>query len=128
MALFNKGFFKLHSGAISNLKIDCDVLTDEDYEALAFLIAKHFKFGDVYGIPDGGAKLAAALKPYITSDSLYCLLVDDVLTTGKSMQKWRKEIERDARFVVLGVVIFARSKCPGWITPIFQLSKKFRKD
>ena len=114
--LFNYGSFKLHSGQTSHWKIDCDALSDRDWETLAFMIQSKIKFGSVIGIPSGGLKLATALEKYKTSD-FPALIVDDVLTTGGSMKALKLKYPNS-----IGVVVFARDKCPEWITPIFQYS------
>lgn len=117
MNLLVSGKFKLHSGAESNFKIDCDALTDEDLATIAMLISEKIKFSDVYGIPRGGIRLANCLARHRTSNS--CLLiVDDVLTTGNSMEETKRKL---GRLDTLGVVIFARSRCPDWIRPVFQV-------
>ena len=103
---------------ISNFKIDCDALTSDDIEAIAFLISKRFRFSHVVGVPTGGDRLASALIKYRDFNSDQCLLVDDVLTTGKSMEKAKTLVDG---LNVQGVVIFARAKCPVWVTPLFQL-------
>ena len=120
--LFQLGDFVLHSGQKSNFKIDCDALTDEDWECLAALIAKRFNFRDVVGVPQGGLKLAEKLHPFSTSSpDDPNLIVDDVLTTGRSMLEAVsfKQIGH-----VIGVVVFARGHCPDWVTPIFQMWKE----
>lgn len=121
MNLFNTGHFPLHAGGFSNFKIDCDALTDEDIESIALqLIIRLPAYSSVAGIPTGGLRLAEAMKRYtvpfqpIRSDKL--LIVDDVFTTGTSMEK-----ARDNRLGVIGAVIFARSETPHWITPLFRL-------
>lgn len=114
---------RLHSGAMSDFKINCDVLTHEDIETLAYLISQKIKFYNVVGIPNGGTHLANALKKYISYGGVM-LIVDDVLTTGRSMEKAR---ETYWSHTPQGVVIFARGKCPDWITPIFQLNNFFEE-
>ena len=126
MSLFQSGNFTLHSGQQSDFKIDCDTLTDEDWETLAAIIAKRREFREVIGVPQGGIPLARALEKYaqpsmIGRYGLPILIVDDVLTTGASMEEVRLK-RRDTqvdRFI--GVVVFARGSCPNWITPIFQM-------
>lgn len=111
--LFIKQYFTSHSGLSLPFKIECDALTDADIDTLAFLISGRYSFGSVYGVPTGGERLAKALTPYITSGPR--LVVDDVLTTGKSM-KQAKTSETD-----IGVVIFSRGiSVPAWIKPIFR--------
>jgi len=115
-SLFQLGNFTLHSGSKSYYRINCDVLTDDDWSALARMVYERVdRFREVVGIPQGGLKLAEALKPYCAPILRYpILIVDDVLTTGNSMKELRKEIGT----VCIGAVVFARGKCPSWITPV----------
>ncbi len=102
----------LHSGARSTWKIDCDALGEEDLATIAALMVLLVpKFGSVEGVPTGGLRLAEKMNFYITEGPH--LIVDDVLTTGISMEEIRRG--RDA----IGAVIFARGKCPSWIRPLF---------
>lgn len=120
-ALFQLGSFKLHSGASSPFKIDCDALQNEDWVTLAYLVHRACRpFTSVHGIPRGGLKLAKALEPYVDlSGPPGILIVDDVLTTGTSMEEAR-QVRSDA--IVKGAVIFARSPhVADWITPIFRM-------
>lgn len=126
MSLFEKVNFTSHSGKQLDWKIECDALTDEDWECIAYIISKRFKFGRIRGIPNGGLKLASALEKYC--DEIACktviLIVDDVLTTGSSMEEVRNEEIKNIKGVriIEGIVLFARGKCPDWITPIFQFN------
>lgn len=119
MNLFVDGKFTAHSGETLPFKIDCDALTDTDLATLAAEIARRAgRFGDVYGIPRGGWRLAYELRRYRTlSPPDPLLVVDDVLTTGASM------IEARTRFGIsaIGAVIFARGPCPDWVTPLFVM-------
>ncbi len=132
MNLFETGEFILHSGQKTNFKIECDALTDEDIETLARLIGQRYAFGKVFGVPRGGVRLADALQPYCKPEhNAYWLIVDDVITTGTSMEKFRQEVALQPAELdevddwvapeFVGVVIFARGACPYWITPIFQI-------
>lgn len=112
--LFVKRSFTSHSGVDLDWKIDCDALSEEDIETLAFIISRTFSFGRVVGVPTGGLRLAAALEKYATDGGV--LIVDDVLTTGKSMEEARDKVSED----VMGAVIFARGDYPDWIFPIFE--------
>ena len=116
--LFNIGIFGLHSGGTSDFKIDCDAFTDRDWKHLARLVANSLSFQSVIGIPRGGTKFAEALKKYCSSGK--ALIVDDVLTTGNSMQAYRETIGEDT----IGVVVFARGPHQDWIHPIFTLAWK----
>jgi len=113
--LFQLGEFCSHSGARLPWKIDCDALTAQDLACIAYIIAKkRVWFSKVEGVPRGGSKLAVALSPYIKRAGPL-LIVDDVLTTGKSMNAHR------ADRLAIGAVIFARGPCPNWITSVFQM-------
>lgn len=131
MNLFQLGDFTLASGMRSAWKIDCDALADDDIAALAKMIADMVKpFGSAEGVPRGGLRLAEALRhhvcPALTFAPLPHLIVDDVLTTGGSMERLRYErggvggIRGDGARII-GAVIFARGPCPGWIKPLFQM-------
>lgn len=119
MNLFQTGAFRLNSGILSPLKIECDALRESDWAALAYIITSKFIFRDVVGIPTGGLLLQEALRPYAThSDEHPLLLVDDVLTTGGSMERMREKLIAPD---IIGVVVFARNPPPAWIHPIFQM-------
>ena len=125
--LFKKGNFTAHSGNELSWKIDCDALTDEDLDTLAYHTACKVKFKEVNGVPRGGLRLAKALGQYCTSDlsTNNILIVDDVLTTGNSMEDILKGmLERgdDSNTVYIGYVIFSRIKNPApWIKSIFYM-------
>ncbi|MBA7689649.1 hypothetical protein ES703_98157 [subsurface metagenome] len=118
MGLFQQGDFRLHSGSKSWFKIECGYLSDDDWRAIARLVAEQLDFKDAIGIPSGGLKLAEALKFYRkNTDRLPTLIVDDVLTTGASMEKERLKIAGRS----IGIVLFARGKCPSWVWPVFEM-------
>ncbi len=107
----------LSSGRSSAFKIECDGLTDEDIGTAACLLARLLPtFGDVEGVPRGGLRLADALRPLWVRDAPV-LIVDDVWTTGASMEAHRAG--RDA----IGAVLFARGPVAPWVTPLFTLHK-----
>lgn len=114
MGLINYGIVQLHSGGLANWVINCEALTDADLEAIARIAAEDMlpPFGSVEAIPRGGVRLAEAMRPYITVGP--SLIVDDVLTTGRSMER-----ARDGR-TVLGLVIFARGEAPSWVRAFFM--------
>lgn len=136
MSLFQEGDFVSHSGELLPWKIDCDSLNDEDIQTLAAMIGYRYGFKKVIGIPSGGDRLAEALKEYEDPELWSVLIVDDVMTTGASME----EARQDLGDMVMGVVIFSRmpaEDCPSWIRPLFQvwdledpdwLSKTIEKD
>lgn len=132
MNLFEQGNFILHSGQKTNFKIECDALTDKDIKTLALLISERYVFGKVFGVPRGGTRLANALQTHCNlHHTAYSLIVDDVITTGTSMEKYRQvlaqrpaelnEVDDYVAPEFIGVVLFARGVCPYWITPIFQM-------
>ncbi len=113
--MFQLGEFKAHSGRILYWKIECDALSTNDWKCLAWIVHDLVTpFGSVEGVPTGGCHLANWLETYVTRGPL--LIVDDVLTTGQSMEEYR------AKRAAIGAVIFARGPCPKWITPVFQAS------
>lgn len=111
------GNFTLASGKTSDWKIDCDALTLDDLDTLAVLLARKLPiYGRVEGVPRGGIRLAQAMQKYaMHNDQFPLLIVDDVLTTGGSIERHR------AGRKALGGVLFARQECPDWITPLFRM-------
>lgn len=101
MSLFQLGDFVSHAGVNLSWKIECDALTDADWDCLAKMISERCQFGSVYGIPRGGVKLQNALEKYVNPDSKTRLVVDDVYTTGKSMDDVMQNGD-------IGFVVFAR--------------------
>ena len=119
MNLFQTGVFRLNSGYTSPLKIECDALAACDWATLAHLVHSRFDFRDVVGIPTGGLMFQEALKQYAAGGDEYpLLLVDDVLTTGGSMERMREKLIAPD---IIGVVVFARTPPADWIHPIFQM-------
>jgi hypothetical protein len=115
--LFKLGDFRLHSGHQSPWKIDCDALSDADLMTLADWARRELPpFGSVEGVPRGGLRFAAALQKFITPGE-HPLIVDDVLTTGASMEAQRKGRE------ATGLVIFARDAPPMWVQYLFRTSE-----
>jgi len=118
MALFQNTEFTGHAGGTLPFKIECDELSDADIETLAKIIARKFSLKEVQGIPRGGDRLAKALEKYCSPVGETVLLVDDVLTSGMSMEEARRELGDS----VQGVVIFARGTLPDWVEAVFVLS------
>ena len=120
--LFQYGHFALHSGVASTWKIDCDALTDHDIDALAHMIRLLVPtFSTVEGVPRGGTRLATCLSKDGGKALGPLLIVDDVLTTGASMEQQR------AGRPALGVVIFARGLAPLWVTPLFHAAHQLSR-
>jgi len=128
MSIFKKIDFTSHAGKSLNWKIECDDLTDEDLETLAYIVSRKFIFNDVIGIPTGGMRFANALTQYIDKAATYPLIVDDVLTTGKSMIAEAEKLSHCSceTYTAIGVVIFSRiANYPDWVHPIFELNGNF---
>jgi len=67
-------------------------------------------------------KLSGYLNQYATQNSKDpYLLVDDVLTTGGSMEQYRDEHLKEKN--VIGWVVFSRTKPAEWINTLFQMPK-----
>jgi len=117
MNLFIKEDFISHAGLPLTWKVECDALTENDYEALAKIVSEKIEFRDVKGIPRGGIPFENALKQYSSlKDSDPLLICDDVYTTGTSM----REVYEDG---AIGIVVFARNKISDdWIKAIWQIS------
>ncbi len=116
--LLQFGWFSSHSKFQLPWKVDCDAFRDDDWKCIASIIRWKFAFGKVVGIPRGGSRLGYILEPY-TEIGYPTLIVDDVLTTGRSMEKARREVDGP----IIGVVVFARGRVDDWIWPIFQVSE-----
>lgn len=112
--LFMAGEFVLHSGGRTGFRIECDALQDDDWVALAAWAVQLLpSFGAVEGVPRGGRKLADALAGHVTTGPL--LIVDDVLSTGTCLEKWRGNRE------AIGLVVFARARPPAWVRWLFAM-------
>lgn len=119
ISLFKQGDFTLHSGDKSDWIIDCNALSDENLKILALIGSRLVEpFSLVYGIPRGGLRFEIALIKYAVplKISANCLVVDDVLTTGKSMQETMEELK-----ATQGLVIFARGPLPKGVKAIWNL-------
>ncbi len=117
--------FKMHSGNFSDFKIECDALAQEDYDTIAKIIIKKFEFSEVHGVPRGGIPFALSLGKHLKSESKNVLIVDDVFTTGTSMNEARNAIENNEEKQIIGIVLFARNPTPSWIYPVFYLHSMF---
>ena len=122
--LFKSGDFKSHSGLDLSWKIEMDVLSDPEWFTIKKMIMEHTPpFREAVGIPEGGVKLGSLLNEHATGDEKdpVCI-VDDVLTTGESMEYFLSQYQRNRRpFMAIGWVVFARGPCPHWVSALFQM-------
>ena len=122
--LFKSIDFKSHSGLDLSWKIEMDVLSDSEWVTIKKMIIELTPpFKEAVGIPTGGSKLGDLLNEHGTGkeDDPICI-VDDVLTTGESMEYFLTQYQRNRRpFTAIGWVVFARGQCPGWVTSLFQM-------
>jgi len=124
MALFEYGKFKSAAGLNLNWKINCDALTDEDWECIAKIVAELVDdpFKAVYGVPRGGLKFAEKLRPYCTRTAETILVVDDVWTTGKSMKDFMRSNNLNVMDGVHCVALFSRDcNLPWYVTSVFEV-------
>lgn len=125
MSLLQLADVTLHSGRRSFFKLECDALSNQDWQAAAVMLARILSpFGRVEGVPRGGLPLALHLRHYADSDSGRILLVDDVWTTGGSMVDFANERYPNDRLRVIGAVLFARGPVHHWVTPLFTLDER----
>lgn len=131
MNLFQLKEKKPNSGQISEFKIECDALTNEDWDCIAFLLSQKLpNFKRAIGVPKGGNVLAQKMQEYATDkESLPTLICDDVLTTGKSLKRFKDVLQSSDRYgdysytndKFIGTVAFSRGKCPQWVTPLLKM-------
>ena len=118
MELFVIKDFISHAGIPMTYKIECDAITESEWEALATMIMNFQKepFGKVLGIPRGGLPLQKALEPYATGkDTDPLLVVDDVYSTGTSFIEFCGDDE------CLKWVVFARVPTKGGVKALFTM-------
>ena len=122
--LFQSIDFTSHSGLDLSWKIEMDALSDPEWFTIKKMIMELTPpFKEAVGIPTGGSKLGDLLNEHGTGkeEDPICI-VDDVLTTGESMEYFLTQYQRNRRpFTVIGRVVFARGQCPGWVTSLFQM-------
>ena len=119
--LFQEGVFTSSSGAKLPWKFECDAISAAGWEFFAKRVSEQIWIRTLLFVPTGGREFYDALLPHKDPNGEYIVIVDDVLTTGASMEKVRRENGRYMKGVpVIGVVAFARTKPASWIKPILQ--------
>lgn len=121
--LFQRGDFTLNSGLRRDWKIECDALTNDDLEALVCMALPILpRFSTLVSVPGGGDRIVDVLQQYAAPEG-WTLIVDDVLTTGGSMERAREKQKKFAWPPIAGFVLFACGPVPEWIIPLFSMSK-----
>ena len=127
--LFVEEDFIGHSGGQLHWKIEMDALDDAEWKCIARMIMEYETrpFQAAIGIPRGGLTLSSYLNVYSTQnpEDPY-LIVDDVLTTGGSMDEFKEEHFKDKK--VVGWVVFSRNRPPDWVNVLFQMPKHWVDD
>ena len=118
--LFQKVDFESHAGADLSWKIEMDALSVHEWKCISHIIMDFSKpFQKAIGIPRGGTVLGKILDKYSTGKSTDPIcIVDDVLTTGMSMEEEKKKY---TDIGVIGWVVFARGSVPFWIDALFRM-------
>jgi hypothetical protein len=123
MKLFQTVNFKSHAGLDLTWKIEMDALTaPEWYTIKCMILDLSVPFRHAIGIPRGGVKLGQLLNQHgtgIPTDPI--LIVDDVLTTGSSMEEFKQKEQNFVNSDFIGWVVFARNKPPEWCKALFQM-------
>lgn len=124
MNLFQTGSFTLNSGQVRDWKIECDALTDGDLRALVRMALPILpRFSTLVSVPRGGDRIVDALRPFACHEG-WMLIVDDVLTTGGSMERAMQEAKKKAWPPIAGFVLFSCGPTPEWIIPLFTMTRK----
>lgn len=123
MGLFQLGQFRLSSGRESWWKFEADELGSGDWETLAHMALRVVGGGvsRITGVPRGGLPFAEALREVYgwRLGNGEPLVVDDVLTTGASIQRMMRE--QDAR---RGLVVLARGPLPPGVEALFVADRR----
>ena len=122
MDLFQEYDYVGHAGGKLTWKIECDAISDAEWEVLANLVLHYEKrpFRVAIGIPTGATKLGNILNKHSTGDRRHpVLVVDDVYTTGTSFREFKEQNYKDEH--IIQWVIFARKPTTPDINAIFTM-------
>ena len=124
--LFQKIDFTSHAGLDLAWKIEMDALSHGEWECIAQMIMELTPpFKEAIGIPRGGNILGKLMNKHGTGkrEDPICI-VDDVLTTGTSMNEFKTKRQWRNPSKYIGWVVFARSQTPHWVNALFQMPYK----
>lgn len=115
---FQLGDYTFASGRRSTFKVECDDLTDAELAAMCSVLARILRpFGEVHGVPTGGLRVADHMRPHSVPGCMP-LVVDDVWTTGGSMERYWDSLGRP---MALRAVLFARGPYPPGVVALWTL-------
>ena len=128
--LFQKVNFKSHAGLDLTWKIEMDALSRDEWECIAEMIIElSVPFKEAVGIPRGGTILGNLLNQHGTGKREHPIcIVDDVLTTGGSMNEFKRKRQWRNPTDYIGWVVFARSEPPDWVNVLFQMPRRWIDD
>ena len=110
MNLFVKETFTGHSGDELHWKIECDALSEKDWDCLAYMASTLMpSFSRAVGVPTGGIPFADALNRYADENAQMWLIVDDVWTTGGSIAEFKSQFSAEELEKSITLVAFNRS-------------------
>lgn len=133
MSIFQRGTFILNSSNVSRWKLELDDATDEEIATFAYMAIDTCRvpcFGSIVPVPkgksaskvDNAKRIADAMQRYVIPDVRTTLIVDDVFTTGGSINQCREGYAaQHPGIYVSGFVIFARSPTFGWVNALFTM-------
>lgn len=127
-SLIESGKFTLSSGQETAWRFNEEGLSDETLDALAKIVCRTWIVGladQIVPAEHGGIRFANALRykhaKIENGRKQHTLVVDDVFTSGRSMERERLKYEEP----VIGLVILERKPSPTWVYPIFTVNNLF---